>query len=840
MNNQRSRLLNRTAAPSSPQTAAIEQQQLVDLTRQLAITFLDLDDLTTRRLAVASVVTAYFDRPRLVLVSSMTTVNGQTAAPDFSIDIWRDTIQAIAAPGQSTNGVFGFNFWRGITETVTEDQIIKQFAAANGITGPIDNAAEVFAAAAAQSIPVIAISGANASILDGMSISAEAKARVSSAIEQGEIVLIPSRAVDLGGVTAISWYEINPATGEAIGVTEDGGHQAIVQYAFTLAVFGFIDGFIFATGPLQGKPGTAKDIKNKIQAFLTGNADNLVLDFLSLGLLLAAELGFYAGYRVMLLVNGIDDDASGSLMNLQVPLVQPQNSSTAQMQAPAAIAPGAVSGTTNAVATGVSGDQSASWTSSSTSAFQAQTLTAAGAVVEDSNGKKIGSGSVALSATRAVAAAIAGNNQYSVNGTGSLSFYGPAESSLRVSGDWQNYTATVSGNVAITITTGSLTLNGTTLPAGTYTITTSAATLTGSGASTSPDFAGSVSITASGGTVDLGAGAGNLSVGGKPLDPAHGVTMTGYTGTVSISANGDGTDAVTLSGNAGSVLAVAPSAPIQTIDQNTPTTIATDLQTSLAGTYTLAAQAPPGWTVSIDTSANVTVQPAPGLQSGIYPIQIIASVAGQSQPRRPDDRQRDGHAHAAGHYAVSVASDSLFTVPFDGAEVPTAFRATIQNLGPAADTYNLSFSNVTGGFMVVDSGAGRDGSGRRDGDRGHLLATKHRPAAPAAGHAALIHSHRDQRLAAVNEPVANRDVHSAGDRCRHGGVKPQGREHDPRRGDHRHPHAHQRGQRAGERHADVDSAIGTDLERVDPRILGSRPVHDRDDHCHARCLDAAE
>ena len=61
-----------------------------------------------------------------------------------------------------------------------------------------------------------------------------------------------------------------------------------------------------------------------------------------------------------------------------------------------------------------------------------------------------------------------------------------------------------------------------------------------------------------------------------------------------------------------------------TTDENTPVTFATKLQASLADTYTLTANAPTGWTVSIDGNGNVTAKPAPGLQSGTYPIQIIA------------------------------------------------------------------------------------------------------------------------------------------------------------------------------------------------------------------------
>ena len=52
----------------------------------------------------------------------------------------------------------------------------------------------------------------------------------------------------------------------------------------------------------------------------------------------------------------------------------------------------------------------------------------------------------------------------------------------------------------------------------------------------------------------------------------------------------------------------------------------------------------------------------------------------------------------------AVNPDPQFTVPFNGAEVQTTFRATIQNLGPAAYTYNLTFSNLPSGFACSTAG----------------------------------------------------------------------------------------------------------------------------------------
>src|SRR5262249_33981839 len=159
-----------------------------------------------------------------------------------------------------------------------------------------------------------------------------------------------------------------------------------------------------------------------------------------------------------------------------------------------------------------------------------------------------------LSTVASAVTAISGERTYHLSSTGELSIYGPAESALGVSGYWQNYTANVTGMVAITLTTDALMLNGQILPSGTYTITTSSVTLGGSGATASPSFSSAVSISSTSGTLNLGPGTGNLSIGGKPYTPEDETTLDGYNGTISVSANGDGTDTVNLDGNAGNVL----------------------------------------------------------------------------------------------------------------------------------------------------------------------------------------------------------------------------------------------------------------------------------------------
>ena len=136
-------------------------------------------------------------------------------------------------------------------------------------------------------------------------------------------------------------------------------------------------------------------------------------------------------------------------------------------------------------------------------------LSAGTATVQDSSGTTVGSGSVAL-AGAAVAATVGGSVDYAVDGSGQFSFFGPATTDFGASADWSQYVANLSGNVSITLSTGQLSLNGTVLPAGTYTINTSAAQLEGAGKSTSPDFATSADVTVTGGTVVQGSATGAM------------------------------------------------------------------------------------------------------------------------------------------------------------------------------------------------------------------------------------------------------------------------------------------------------------------------------------------
>ena len=783
--------------PQDQQFATLQHQLrdgLIATTRQIAGSFTSLSDGLTDQIAGRSLVKAYFDRPRLILVSTRAP-NGTIQDPgSFAIDLRRDSMRALAFPGQAVSAVPAFATVRGIAESVLEHDTLELLVSppstsGTGSTGQgfFADLPTVFTAAQSQGIPPLLITPENQGALQGLGISNEAKARITAALGLGKDVIVPTSMVNLGGSPRIAWYEIDSNTGEAVGVGENGGHPTLFEWGglaqASPAIFGILvvgavvpciikasslvdfnadvanRGFdlAFATA-LKNFANCAAMVPSEAQKFLVEAAKWAFTTAVWLVGLFVDRLkhpgasthafaggGPAGGADFSSILNTVDTLTGyittstsprpsanpssssavpdkgliGSILNRLSAGVPGINPSAAPLSAPASagvangqgqrrmtvaasVAGGAVTGSSQQQSLSVSSTITSSWTSTSSTSFLATSLNAVGASVTDANGNNLGSGTVVLTASSAVPLTLGGSVSYQLTGKGSLSFYVAISGGLGVSADWNQFNASVSGDSTIQLTTNGLSLNGSPLAAGTYSIRSAAATLSGSGLSASPNFAGLISMNATGGNLDLGPGLGSVTVGGAPLDLSTGASLTGYSGTINVTANGMTSDTVTLNGNAGDILSISGGPPTISTDQNTPVTFQANVQTSFADTYYLTANAPVGWMVTIDASGKVTATPAPGLQGGTYPIQVIArstkspDLVAQSVVNVTITPTQPG-------LAFTVAPDPIFTVSYNGAQLPTAFRATIQNLGPAADTYKLTFANIPSGFTLFNS-----------------------------------------------------------------------------------------------------------------------------------------
>ena len=635
------------------------------------VSYLANSDLVANQFGASGLVLAYADRPRIVLTSALVTLSAdQTALTvTHSIDLRSDSLRALPYPGQNVQSAVIYNNVRGVADSELESQILPPPAAGDNSLNSVSTFV-VFEAAAEQDVPLVNITSANLSEVGLLNISVEAQARITADVGLGMDVLVPSSSVTVNGVPTAGWYETDPTSGETVGVMEDGGHEGIGQFVAILAVAGFatvvltgcggdvvhIDAQVMGANAAAGQLGGADPSKLKDEekkAILAIVEKNIPKDATP-----ADRAAFISGAKGQLLISG-DPSLGTTLSSPSVPFAAGTNQTSSTLTVIPSTTTGSVAGSTTVNAVAVSGHLTASWADSDHSGFEVSAINATGAAVTGAGGSVVGSGTVSLNAPSLVPVSINGSNQYQLDGVGSLSSYGPADSSLAVAGDWSSYSATVTGALSMTLTTGGLILNGLAIPAGTYTVTASSATLGGSGTTSSPNFAGSVSVIATGGTINLGSGTGSLSVGGTPLNVDDETTLDGYSGTIAVSANGAGSNAVDLSGSTANVLQVTVDPTKLTTDQNTPITFQADLQTSLADTYTLTANAPPGWIVTIDSSGNVTATPAAGLQSGTYPIQIIAQSQTDANLEAQTTVPGDDHGDTAGDLFQRCAGQRL-------------------------------------------------------------------------------------------------------------------------------------------------------------------------------------
>jgi len=694
-----------------------------------------LSDLARGNLAEAALVRAYDDRPRLSVVSNRflfdeVTETGRLGA---SIDLRRDELRVVAYPGQNESlAEFFFRFERGIAASVNEASVLDVLPGAVEQPATQIDTPAVFAAAEEQGVAITVVSSENLSELDALNISVEAKARIAAAAEADKVMFVPAGMVTLNGEPAIGWYEVD-LDGTVIGVGEDGGHFALSEYAglqkfndklkeeatrFISAEFGQFSGSVFGTAAILctaagGTDACVAELLKQKEAVLKNvdTANELIGEFNehSKTKVLSIDKGKFQGQlkRILTRLTGItfgdkaDPAVSDMLINPNAFSAFPTNIAAGSDAVTASVSAGQVTGSTDTPHVAFAGQLDSNWTTATASGFSITSLSAATATVETADGTPVGAGSVSAVLASPIPARVSGSVNLDVTGSGRLSLYAPATNGLGVSAQWENYTAILSGTAAIELTSGSLTLDGVTLPLDTYRVSTTAATLAGSGATTSPNFIGNVSVDIDAGTVEGGPGDQDLSVGGTAFDTSHGFALSGFSGTATVTADAS-TDTLQLDGAAINVLRLSASPNSVTTDQNTPVVFDVRFHTSLADTYELRAEAPEGWTLGFDGAGQLTVTPAPGLQGSSFPVHVFAQS--QTDPGLAAHTQVNVQVGAtAPGVTIEVVQDPLLFISAAGSQVPAAFTARIHNTGPVTDSFDLAFPTVPPGFEVLAS-----------------------------------------------------------------------------------------------------------------------------------------
>jgi hypothetical protein len=225
------------------ETAEMVEDTVQALNRMLGATFVVASDDASRELGVTGLVKAYADSPRILVAATVISPTSQVAGVTVvSLDLLHDNLRAIAYPGQAKGAEQVFRLTRGMNDTFLEDVVGTRFLGAGGQGSAgegemvVKSAAGVLRAAAAQDIALTYVDMDHLQNLKEAKISEKAKARILMAAKQGYGVLVPKQMVTMNGAPAIAWWQVDPKTGETIGVGEDGTHQVIVILAVAIPI----------------------------------------------------------------------------------------------------------------------------------------------------------------------------------------------------------------------------------------------------------------------------------------------------------------------------------------------------------------------------------------------------------------------------------------------------------------------------------------------------------------------------------------------------------------------------------------------------------------------------
>ena len=312
---------------------SISKQFTLVLTQTTSRLFSEMSQDLTKQFADSHLVKSYFSNPRIKLISTKTVIDPVTF--QISIDILRNPIRVVAHPEQAKKAIESFYLVRGFSEAAIEDEIIQSLIKhsdepENFALRP--TAIAVFNKAYEQGINIIFIDSRNFAVLETLEISKEAKIRIAQVVEEGKMVIVPERNVNISGAHTVSWFEYDPASGDFLDTNESGGHAAnmlaYVRHAgvmiynskllsylagLTVGYFAGIHVILFAAGH---DPSNSKVIKSAIGAVMAtllffGNAAP------------GFTLGFTIAFGFVLLAAAIDPPLPGMLVGLSVSSIDP-------------------------------------------------------------------------------------------------------------------------------------------------------------------------------------------------------------------------------------------------------------------------------------------------------------------------------------------------------------------------------------------------------------------------------------------------------------------------------------------------------------------------------------
>ena len=207
-------------------TQVAQTEALIAIAQPELANFAVTSDQEAANLSSAFSVAAYFDAPRITALSSKLVTNDNQSTISLSLDLMHDSIRALGTPGQNVQAPLAFASARGIFDSLLEGQAFPSVPGAQS-----SSSAAIIQQSLQQGIPLATIDASHLSLLQSFELPADAIARITTNVQNGLTVIVPTEAVTVDGTQTTAWFNFNPTTGEEIAESEDGGHQVIATYA---------------------------------------------------------------------------------------------------------------------------------------------------------------------------------------------------------------------------------------------------------------------------------------------------------------------------------------------------------------------------------------------------------------------------------------------------------------------------------------------------------------------------------------------------------------------------------------------------------------------------------
>jgi len=186
----------------------------------LNMIFASTSDQLTHDLGQALSVFSYYSQPRIIINS----VEGTGDELEVYMDLRQDSKEAISYPGQAARMSETFLYGRGVMESILEGKILELLTGKKALT-----TARLMELASSKKIPITMFSKLEKSKLTNLKLPFLVARKVRRVIDSGHILIIPIKPVNYNGQKRWGWWDLNPLSGEIVGVLDSGLHQAMIQ-----------------------------------------------------------------------------------------------------------------------------------------------------------------------------------------------------------------------------------------------------------------------------------------------------------------------------------------------------------------------------------------------------------------------------------------------------------------------------------------------------------------------------------------------------------------------------------------------------------------------------------